>query len=135
MLLRRVLPYTSAGLLVAICYAGWTIYARARENRRAEIEAAARKIEFDQKTLNMIGSDLKILAFYASPAVSHGERTLICYGVANARSVRIEPAIESITPSLARCIEASPRLTTEYTLTAEDGAGHSVAQTIVVRVQ
>ena len=135
MLLRRVLPYTSAGLLVAMLYAGWTIYSRSRANRLAELEAAARKIEFDQKTLNMIGPDLKILAFYASPAISHGEKILICYGVANAKSVRIEPAVESIAPSLARCIETSPRSTTEYKLTAEDGAGHSVAQTIVVRVQ
>jgi hypothetical protein len=135
MLLRRVLPYTSAGLLVAMLYAGWTIYSRSRESRQAELEAAARKIEFDQKTLNMIGPDLKILAFYASPAISHGNKILVCYGVANAKSVRIDPPIESITPSLSRCIEASPRSTTEYTLTAEDGAGHSARQTIVVRVQ
>jgi hypothetical protein len=124
MLLRRVLPYTTALLLAAIGYTGWTIYSRSAENRRIEREAAMRKQLFDQKTLNLIGSDLKITAFYASDG-------LICYGVANAKSVRIEPFIEPVWPSLARCIQAPPHKTTEYTLTATDGAGHSVSQTIV----
>jgi hypothetical protein len=128
MLLRRALPYTSAALLVAMIYAGWTMYSRWAENRRADEEAAAKKREFDQLTLNMIGPDLKILTFYAN-------RTLICYGVANAKSVRIEPFVESITPSLSRCIKASPTKTTEYTLTADDAAGHTVSRTIVVKVQ
>jgi hypothetical protein len=109
-------------------YAGWTMYSRWAENRRAEEEAAARKREFDQTTLNMIGPDLKILTFYANPS-------LICYGVANAARVRIDPPIELITPSLSRCIKASPAKTTEYTLTAEDAAGHRVSQTITVKVQ
>jgi hypothetical protein len=135
MLLRRVLPYTTAALVVAMIYAGWTIYSRLTANRRADQEAATKKLEFDQKTLNMIGSDLKITSFYAPPAIHAGEKALVCYGVANATSVRIEPAVESITPSLARCIDATPGKTTEYTLTAEDGAGHSVSQTIVVKVQ
>jgi hypothetical protein len=136
MLLRRVLPYTSAVLVVAMIYAGWTIYSRSTENRRADDAAAARKREFDQKTLDMIGSDLKITAFYANPMTIHaGQKTLVCYGVANAKAVRIEPAIESLAPSLARCIDATPRKTTEYTLTAEDGTGRSVTQTTVVQVQ
>jgi hypothetical protein len=136
MLLRKLLPYTSAAVVVAFLYAAWTIYSRMAENRRLVEEAAQRKLAFDQKTLDMIGTDLKITQFYAAPAATHpGEKTLVCYGVANAKSVRIEPAIESITPSLARCIQASPPKTTEYTLTAEDGAGHSVTQTILVKVQ
>lgn len=128
MFLRRVLPYTTAGVVVALIYAGWTFYSRSEETRKMEREAAAKKLAFDQKTLDMIGTDLKITQFYATG-------TLVCYGVANAKSVRIEPAIEEITPSLSRCIQASPQKTTGYTLTAEDGAGHSVSQTIVVKVQ
>jgi hypothetical protein len=136
MLLRRVLPYTSAAVLLALIYAAWTIYSRSTANQRAEEEAAARKLAFDQKTLDMIGSDLKISMFYPNPPAIHaGEKALLCYGVANAKSVRIEPGVEAITPSLSRCVAASPRKTTEYTLTAEDGGGHSVTQAIVVRVQ
>jgi hypothetical protein len=135
MLLRRLLPYTSAALLAAIAYDGWTFYSRWQENRRAENEAAAKKLEFDQKTLNMIGPDLKIITFYANPSIHLGEKALICYGVANAKSVKIEPAIEPVWPSLSHCIQAAPRKTTEYTLTAADAAGHSVSQKILVKVQ
>jgi hypothetical protein len=135
MLLRKLLPYTSAAVIVAFIYAAWTIYSRSAENRRLEEAAAAKKRAFDHKTLDMIGSDLKITQFYADSAIHPGAKALVCYGVANAKSVRIEPAIEPITPSLSRCIQASPSKTTEYTLTAQDAAGHSVAQTIVVKVQ
>jgi hypothetical protein len=135
MLLRRMLPYTSSVVLLAFIYSAWTIYSRAAGNRRVEEQAAVRKLAFDQTTLNMIGSDLRIIQFYANPSIHPGETALVCYGVANAKSVRIEPAIESITPSLSRCIQTSPAKTTEYTLTANDGAGHAVAQTIAVKVQ
>ena len=135
MLLRRVLPYTFAALVVALLYAGWTFYSRWAEARRVDREEAARRLDFDQKTLNMIGPDLKILTFYGPPSIRAGMPALICYGVANAKSVRIEPGIESLAPSLGRCVNASPRQTTEYRLTAEDGAGHRVSQAIVVKVQ
>ena len=135
MLLRRMLPYTSAAVVIAVIYAVWTIYTRSAESQRFEEEAVAKKLAFDQKTLDMIGSDLKITQFYAPNVIHPGQTALVCYGVANAKSVRIDPAIESIAPSLSRCIQASPRKTSQYKLTAEDGAGHSVSQTIVVKVQ
>ncbi len=134
-MLRRALPYLTAMVVVALLYAGWTIYSRMAETQRVENEAAARRRAFDQKTLNMIGSELKITSFYGPAAVHAGEKALVCYSVANAKSVRMEPAIEEITPSLGRCVQDAPLKTTHYTLTAEDGAGHSVSQTIVVRVQ
>lgn len=132
---RKILPYTSAAVVAAMLYTGWTFYSRSEENKRIEAEAAAKQRESDQFTLHMIGSDLKITQFYAPPAIHAGEKALICYGVANAAKVRIEPAIEALTPSLSRCIQASPRATANYTLTAEDNAGHSVSQTITVKVQ
>jgi hypothetical protein len=135
MRLRRVLPYTSAVLAAAVIYAAWTFYSRWDENKRIEQEAAARRLESDQTTLHMIGSDLKITQFYAPPAIQAGQRALICYGVANAARVRMQPSVEPLTPSLSRCIQATPRATTSYTLTAEDNAGHSVSQTITVKVQ
>lgn len=132
---RKLLPYTSAGAVVAMLYTGWTFYSRSEENKRMEAAAAARKLESDQIALNRIGSDLKITQFYAPPAIHAGEKALICYGVANAAKVRIEPPIEALTPSLSRCIQTSPRATASYTLTAEDNAGHSVSQTVTVKVQ
>ena len=47
----------------------------------------------------------------------------MCYGVANAKTVSIDPPVEGVWPSVARCLNVSPRRTTVYTLTASDGAG------------
>src|SRR5512139_3900309 len=53
--------------------------------------------------------ELKIYHFYAGTArIYRGEHVNICYGVANARAVRIEPPVDSITPSMNRCIAAEP---------------------------
>jgi len=42
--------------------------------------------------------------------------------------VRLEPAIEEITPSRARCIEVTPAVTTTYTLFAKNAAGAEVSK-------
>ncbi|MGO9097044.1 MAG: hypothetical protein ACLQGV_17710 [Bryobacteraceae bacterium] len=42
------------------------------------------------------GSEVKILQFYASPSVvAKGQQAILCYGVANAKTVRLEPTTES----------------------------------------
>lgn len=70
----------------------------------------------------------KILQFYAGQGVIRpGEHVTICYGVESAESVRIDPFIETVTPSLNRCIEAKPEKTTLYTLTAEGPDGKDEA--------
>jgi hypothetical protein len=48
--------------------------------------------------------------------------------------VRIEPPVENVYPALTRCVQVSPRRDTEYKLVAEDGAGHTVSQSFVLKV-
>lgn len=73
----------------------------------------------EKKAAAPVKAPPKILQFYASQgAIRPGESVTICYGVESAESVRIEPHVEDITPSLNRCIEATPAKTTLYTLTA-----------------
>ncbi len=127
-------------VLLAACYSGWVLYSRHAQNRRgeeAEAVEAARRAQGDREILRRLGGgQLKILTFYASPAiVEGGERTLLCYGVAGAKSVRIEPAVELVSPALSRCIEIRPRQETRYVLTAEDGQGKTVKQETVVGVK
>ena len=63
---------------------------------------------------------VKVLQFYsAAQAVEPRGKTLLCYGVENAVSVRIVPDVEPIKPALSRCVEVAPARTTEYRLTAE----------------
>src|SRR5581483_4675386 len=77
----------------------------------------------------------KILQFYASPgAIGQGETTLLCYGVENARSVRLEPAVEAIAPSSNRCIQVAPKQRTKYTLTARGAGGDEASQSLEVKV-
>jgi hypothetical protein len=78
----------------------------------------------------------RILQFYAyPPVVAKGEQTSVCYGVENVRSVRLEPAIEPITPSPNRCIKVSPATTTDYKLIAEGDDGQTVSESLSIEVR
>ena len=136
-LLRRLLPYTSVIVVLALGYAGWTLLSRKRANRLHAEAAEVKKAEADRKVVKAYGEGhLKILSFYASPpALKSGEKGLLCYGVVNAESIRIEPAVEAIAPSLSRCIAVSPKANTEYTLRARDAAGESASQSVTIAVR
>jgi hypothetical protein len=134
--LRTLLPYTSAALIVAALYAGWTVWSRHQSSVAAEQEQKQREAQRDEAVVHELGDgSLKILSFYASPGVVRvGEKALVCYGVSNAKTVKIEPPLDDVGPSLSRCLEAHPRKTIEYTLTARDAAGHEARQTVTVQV-
>ncbi len=77
----------------------------------------------------------KIIAFYPrDTAVTEGEKTLLCYGVSNAKSVRIDPPVDGVSPSLTRCVEIRPKGETRYTLTAVGADGQAVSQSVTVRI-
>ena len=95
-------------------------------------EQARRNAEF-ARTYG--GSDVKILQFYAREGnLTQGNPTVICYGVLNARAVRIEPPVEGVSPALSRCVEIAPLQGTRYTLTAEGNDGHTVSESFVLQV-
>ena len=78
----------------------------------------------------------RILRFYASVgAVLPGERALICYGVENAKRVRISPWMAGVTPSLKRCLEVFPDHTTHYTILAEGYDGGVVTRSLTLPVE
>jgi len=77
----------------------------------------------------------KITQFYAVPAaVPKGEAGLLCYGVESAATIRIEPPVEGIGPSLARCVEIRPAAATTYTLFARGAGGDEVKQQVAVTI-
>jgi len=66
----------------------------------------------------------KITQFYASPAeVARGEKTLLCYGVENAKTVWLSPPGRELSAALSRCIDVEPAAATTYTLRAEGDGG------------
>jgi hypothetical protein len=51
----------------------------------------------------------------------------MCYGVNAAVKLTITPDVgTAVYPAYSRCLQVSPKTTTEYTLTAEDKAGKQV---------
>ncbi|HUK18093.1 MAG TPA: hypothetical protein VLW65_16825 [Bryobacteraceae bacterium] len=78
---------------------------------------------------------VKILQFYSSVgSIKAGEKALLCYGVENAKSVRIAPLMEGEAPSANRCLEVSPVHTTHYTILAEGFDGHIAMQSLTLPV-
>ena len=70
------------------------------------------------------------------PLIRRGETAQLCYGVSNAKTVRIEPRPAcGVWPSLARCVEVAPTKDTAYSLTAEDGKGNTKTATVEVKVK
>ncbi len=79
---------------------------------------------------------LKIISFYGTPGIlDEGETASICFGVQNAKSVRIDPPISELKPTFNRCLEAAPVKDTRYTLTAEDGTGQVVTESFELKVR
>ena len=82
------------------------------------------------------GTAVKIVQFYSREGTMfEGSTTVLCYGVANARSVRIEPPVEGVSVSFNRCVEVAPERDTRYTLTAEGNDGHTVSESFVLKVR
>jgi len=135
-LIRKALPFLTAVILVAAAYDGSLFYSRWRDAREAERRSQAKEAEEARRTIDLLGGgQLKILSFYASAsAIRRGDHAMICYGVYGAKSVRMEPPVEELHPALTHCLQVSPSRSTEYKLVADDGAGHTASQSLMVHV-
>jgi hypothetical protein len=79
---------------------------------------------------------VRIVQFYASVrTLTAGDKALLCYGVENARSVRIAPISQQIYPSFNRCLEIVPEHTTHYTILAEGFDGKVAMKSFILPVQ
>lgn len=136
-LLRNPLIYSSLLILIAALYVGWIMVSRWEENREIERREAEKKREDNRQAVEMMGGNrFEILSFYASPGiVRKGESVTLCYGVANAKKVTLEPQSNPVWPSYARCVDVAPVKDTTYTLTAEDAAGQVKTETLTVKVR
>src|SRR6267142_2828300 len=114
---KNPLVYTSTIVLLVALYVGWIVFSRWNENRsieqRTRDAAAKKQQEHDRETVEQMGGS----------------------GVANAKKVTLEPQSNPVWPSYSRCVDVKPTKTTTYTLTASDDTGHSVSQTLTVKVQ
>jgi hypothetical protein len=138
---RKLLPYTTLAVILAAIYSGWTLYSRYQSAREADQRVHDTQTQKSASQAQTVideygGGKLAILSFHVEPQVaSAGERVLVCYGVANATEVTIEPRIEDVKPSVSRCLEVHPTTSVTYTLTARDGSGASQMQTARVEIR
>jgi hypothetical protein len=132
--------YSWSVLIIAALVVVWILFWRWREDRsiesRAKEEKAQKQREQDRATLEQMGGkELAIQNFYAIPGeIRRGQSVQLCYGVANAKTVKLEPQSNPVWPSYSRCVDVTPTKTTTYTLTIADAAGNSKTQSLEVRV-
>jgi len=139
--LRNPLLYSSGVLVVALLAVVFVMFSRWQDSRNLERQAAQERAqkqhEQDRMAVEQLGGkEFAILSFYASPTViQRGESAQLCYGVSNAKTVKLEPQTQPVWPSVAHCVDVSPSKSTTYTLTIEDGGGHSQSQDVEVKVR
>jgi hypothetical protein len=135
-LLRRALPYLTVVLVVAVAYDGSIFYGRWRYARDAQKAQAINEVQDARRVVDALGGDrLKILNFYATPpTVRSGQKSMICYGVNAAESVRLDPPVEQLHPAVSHCFQVAPRRATEYKLIVADRAGHTLTQSLAIQV-
>jgi len=140
-ILKNPLLYSSILVGIALLAVGWILFSRWEENRQIEArnreESARKQRESDRAALEQMGGkELAIQSFYVSPGVIHrGESAQLCYGVANAKTVKLEPQSSPVWPSYARCVDVSPKKDTTYTLTIADANGNTKTATVDVKVR
>lgn len=131
---RRYLWMVAAA---AALYTGWIFLGRYLSDRRWDPGRHATQPDRASGFGSIYGGTaVKILQFYAREAsLTEGTPSVICYGVLNARSVRIEPPVEGVSVSPNRCVEVAPERDTRYTLTAEGSDGHTVSESFLLPVK
>jgi hypothetical protein len=140
-ILKNPLLYSSAVLLVAALGVAAVVISRWQDRRNIERKAAEehaeKQHEQDRMAVEQLGGkEFQILSFYANPTViRRGQTAQLCYGVANAKSVKLQPQTQPVWPSVAHCVDVSPTKSITYTLTIEDGAGKTQSQDVQVKVR
>lgn len=114
-------------VLLSVLYTGWIFWQRHPWGQHAKVEP---------DPMAAYGKSVRILQFYAEAReIAAGGKTIVCYGVANATALRLEPPVEKVWPAVSRCFDVTPSTSTHYTLTAE-GADHAtVSQSIDIAVK
>jgi len=135
--IRKMLPFTTAAVVIAALYVGWIFYSRWDAQREAERAQREARVQDAQKVLEAYGGNkVTVLSLSASRGViHHGDSAQLCYGVSNAKTVTMSPPVGDLWPSTYRCVDVSPKTDTTYTLTASDGHGHTDSKAIQIKVE
>jgi hypothetical protein len=140
-LLKNPYVYSSIVILAVVVYVAYVLVTRYESNRdfeRRNVEKASeQRREDDRKAIEQLGgSELGIRGVSLSPAsIRRGESAQLCYDVANAKTVTLDPPEAEVWPSHSRCVNLSPKKSTRYTLTIADASGQKLSQSIDLQVR
>jgi len=135
--LKKILPYTTALLIAAMLYVAYIFYSRHQSDVEAEARIEAQKEAERQRTVAAVfgNGEIRFNQFTIDrTSLKRGETARLCYGVENATIVKMDPPVEQLKPTYLHCLDISPKVTTKYTITAEDGKGHSKSQSLELPV-
>lgn len=133
--------YSSIVCVLALAYVFFLLLSRYESNRdferhNAEKAAEQQRAEDRAAIEQLGGTELAIHTLYISPASIHrGQSAQLCYDVANAKTVTLDPPEGQVWPSHNRCLDLSPRNTTTYTLTIAGASGKSASQSVQLQVR
>ena len=124
------------GLALTLVRLGWVWLDRHDARLRMEAATQARQGRAWPGPSDDDNGAVGITQFYArSGVMTEGDPNLVCYGVRNAASVRIEPPVEKLTPALNRCFFIDPGQDTTYRLVAEGADGSQAEASFRVLVK
>jgi len=136
--LKKILPYTTAMLIAAMLYVAYIFYSRHQSDAEAEEARLKAKQEADQRTVAAVfgNGEIRFNQFTIDrTSLKRGETARLCYGVENATTVKLDPPVEQLKPTYLHCLDISPKTTTTYTITAEDGKGNKKIESLVLPVR
>jgi hypothetical protein len=139
--LKNPLFYFSLVIFGVVLYISYVLYSRWESNRQFERQTKEREAqqrrEEDLRAVEQLGgSELAIRGLYISPSsIQRGSSAQLCYDVANAKTVTLDPPVADVWPSHSRCINVSPKKTTMYTLTIAGAAGKPLSEAVELRVR
>jgi hypothetical protein len=126
---------------IVLAYTAFTFWSRWQENqdltaKERAAQAAAQRDSAGKSVEVLGGTEFKIISFYATPGkIRRGDTVDMCYGVSNAKSVKLDPPVVNVWPSVDRCMQVTPMKTTTYTFTADDGKGNTKMAQLTIEVR
>jgi hypothetical protein len=138
---RNPYLYSAMVVLGVLAYVAFIFISRRASDRaydrRSAKQAAQQQRAVDRAVIEQLGGgDLAIRTFYVSPpSIAHGQSAQLCYDVDNAKKVTLNPPVAEVWPSHTRCVDVSPKRTTDYTLTIRDSAGKTASERVQLEVR
>ena len=137
---RAEIPLRVAAVIAA-AYIGYVLLARHTSDqhwtdRQKHAQAAPDAAQEAKFEATYGGTAVKILQFFAREGtITEGQGTVICYGLVNAKSVKIEPPVDGVHVALNNCVAVQPEHDTKYTMTAEGNDGQTATAAFTLSVK